>query len=188
LGLAGADYRIIASGPTALAAARAEAEQRVDYPVYVIDNAATGEAREVALTHTAFARRACSDIPSGPVLFVSGGELTVTIKGDGRGGPNSEYLLSLARAYLEAPERTDTLHAIACDTDGIDGSGDNAGAVLTPDLLARAAAQGLDAHAYLENNDAYGFFEALGGLVVTGPTGTNVNDFRALLLRSTVRT
>jgi hydroxypyruvate reductase len=118
------------------------------------------------------------------VLFLSGGELTVTITGDGHGGPNSEYLLSLARAWLEAPEAADTLHALACDTDGIDGSGDNAGAILTPDMLARAAARGLDARAYLHNNDAYAFFEALDSLVVTGPSGTNVNDFRALLLRA----
>ena len=91
---------------------------------------------------------------------------------------------SIARAWLEAPEPLDTLTALACDTDGIDGSGDNAGALLTPDMLARAAAQGLDAQAYLDNNDAYGFFETLDGLVVTGPSGTNVNDFRALLLRA----
>jgi len=187
LGLGGSDYRIIASGPAALAAARVEAERRVDYPVHVIDDAASGEAREVALDHAAVAHRACSEVPSGPVLFLSGGELTVTIKGDGRGGPNSEYLLSLARAWLESPEPLDTLTALACDTDGIDGSGDNAGALLTPDMLARAAAQGLDAQAYLDNNDAYGFFEALDGLVVTGPTGTNVNDFRALLLRGPTR-
>jgi glycerate 2-kinase len=184
LGLGGSDYRIIASGPAAIATAKAEAQRRVDYPVYVIDDAATGEAREVALDHAAVAHRACSEIPSGPVLFLSGGELTVTITGNGHGGPNSEYLLSLARAWLEAPEAADTLHALACDTDGIDGSGDNAGAILTPDMLARAAARGLDARAYLDNNDAYGFFEALDGLVVTGPSGTNVNDFRALLLRA----
>jgi glycerate 2-kinase len=98
--------------------------------------------------------------------------------GSGRGGRNSEYLLALAIALDGHPG----IHAIACDTDGIDGSEDNAGAVITPDTLARAHAAGLDARAYLDNNDAYGFFEALGDLVISGPTLTNVNDFRAILV------
>ena len=102
----------------------------------------------------------------------------MTITGDGRGGPNTEYLLALAIALDGAPD----IHAIACDTDGIDGSEDNAGAIVTPDTLARAAATGLDPAAYLVNNDAYSFFEALGDLVVTGPTRTNVNDFRAIVV------
>jgi hydroxypyruvate reductase len=122
----------------------------------------------------------------GPVLFLSGGELTVTLTGSGRGGPNTEYLLALALAFQEAGERWE-FHALACDTDGIDGSEDNAGAVVTPDTLARAAEAGLDAQAFLDNNDAYGFFAALGDLVVTGPTGTNVNDFRALQLQPSPR-
>ncbi len=97
---------------------------------------------------------------------------------DGRGGRNTEYLLSLAVA-LGGHRR---IHAIACDTDGIDGTEDNAGAIATPDTLARAAAAGLDPAAMLEANDAYRLFQALGDLVVTGPTRTNVNDFRAVLI------
>jgi len=182
-GLGGADYRIIANGPAAIAAAETEAHRCVDYPVHVIDNAATGEAREVARTHAAYANRAPGEIPQGPVLFLSGGELTVTLKGSGRGGPNTEYLLALALAVQETGGEPWAVHALACDTDGVDGSEDNAGALLTPDTLARAAAAGLDGQALLDNNDACGFFEALGDLVVTGATGTNVNDFRALLLR-----
>ena len=102
----------------------------------------------------------------------------MTIRGRGRGGRCAEFLLSLA-IELGGLERT---HAIACDTDGIDGSEDNAGALLGPDSLARAVAAGLDARRLLADNDGYGFFSALGDLVVTGPTRTNVNDYRAILL------
>lgn len=186
-GLREADYRIIASGPAAIAAAKAEAERRGDYPVHVIDDAATGEAREVAASHAADANRAADEGPDGPVLLLSGGELTVTLKGSGRGGPNTEYLLALVLAFQETGDARWAIHAIACDTDGVDGSEDNAGAIVTPDTLSRAAAAGLDPQALLDDNNAYRFFEALGDLVVTGPTGTNVNDFRALLLRPAPR-
>ena len=111
-------------------------------------------------------------------MLISGGEATVTIAGQGRGGPNAEYALALALAL----EGTAAIYAIACDTDGIDGSEDNAGALVGPDTLARARAASLDPAAHLADNDAYGFFEALGDLVVTGPTRTNVNDFRAILI------
>jgi glycerate 2-kinase len=187
LGPGGADYRIIASGPAAIAAAEAEAKQRVDYPVHVIDKAATGEARDVAANHAAYANRAAEEIPEGPLLLLSGGELTVTLKGSGRGGPNTEYLLALALIFQGHGEARWAIHALACDTDGIDGSEDNAGAMVSPDTLKRAQAAGLDAQAFLDNNDAYGFFAALGDLVVTGPTGTNVNDFRALLVEAQPR-
>ena len=113
-----------------------------------------------------------------PVLLLSGGETTVTIAGNGRGGPNAEYALALAIVL----GGHSGIHAIACDTDGIDGSEDNAGAIIAPDTLLRADAKELDAWGYLQNNDAYGFFEALGDLVMTGPTLTNVNDFRAILI------
>jgi hydroxypyruvate reductase len=112
-------------------------------------------------------------------VILSGGETTVTLRGKGRGGRNTEYLLSLAIALGEANGR----FAIAADTDGIDGSENNAGAIITPDTLKRARALGLDAEAHLAANDAYGFFENLGDLVFTGPTRTNVNDFRAMLIR-----
>jgi hydroxypyruvate reductase len=111
-------------------------------------------------------------------VLLSGGETTVTVRGNGRGGRNAEFLLALAVAL----DGHDKVWAIACDTDGIDGTEDNAGAVLGPDSLARAAARGLDAKAQLADNDGYGFFAGLGDLVITGPTRTNVNDFRAILV------
>src|SRR6185503_12882540 len=114
----------------------------------------------------------------GLTVILSGGETTVTIKGKGRGGRNAEFALALAIALAGKSH----ISAIAGDTDGIDGSEDNAGAVVGPDTLDRAMAQGLDAAAFLANNDAYSFFAALGNLVVTGPTRTNVNDFRAILV------
>jgi hydroxypyruvate reductase len=113
-------------------------------------------------------------------VLLSGGETTVTLRGKGRGGRNAEFLLALTVALEGAPG----IHAIACDTDGIDGSEDNAGALSGPASLARAAAAGLDAKAMLANNDGYGFFAGLGDLVITGPTLTNVNDFRAVLISS----
>jgi len=102
----------------------------------------------------------------------------VTVRAEGRGGPNAEFVLGLARALNGAPG----IHAIACDTDGIDGTEDNAGALCGPDTLARARAAGLDPDAALAGNDAWGFFAALGDLVVSGPTLTNVNDIRAILV------
>ncbi|NJD34546.1 MAG: glycerate kinase, partial [Betaproteobacteria bacterium] len=115
---------------------------------------------------------------SAPCLLRSGGETSVTVKGGGRGGRNAEFLLGLALALGGHPR----LHAIAGDTDGIDGSEDNAGALLLPDTAARAAAAGIDLRARLAENDAYSVFAALDDLVVTGPTRTNVNDFRAILV------
>jgi hydroxypyruvate reductase len=113
-----------------------------------------------------------------PCVIISGGETTVTVRGTGRGGRNAEFLLSLAVALEGHPD----IHAVACDTDGIDGSEDNAGALYSPDSLARGAEKDLRAKTLLENNDGYGFFSALDDLVVSGPTRTNVNDFRAVLI------
>ena len=113
-----------------------------------------------------------------PAVLLSGGETTVTVKGTGRGGRNVEFLLALTVALDGAPG----IAALACDTDGIDGTEDNAGAIAYPDSIARAAASGIRAAAALADNDGYGFFAALGDLVVTGPTLTNVNDFRAILV------
>ena len=115
---------------------------------------------------------------SPPVALISGGECTVTVRGGGRGGRCTEFLLSLAIDLAGLP----AAHAIACDTDGIDGSEDNAGAVLLPDSLERAARLGLDPRKLLADNDAYGFFSRLEELVVTGPTRTNVNDYRVILI------
>jgi len=111
-------------------------------------------------------------------VLLSGGETTVTVRGPGRGGRNSEYLLALGLALGGHPG----ICAVACDTDGIDGASPAAGAIVTSDTLARARRAGVDPLAALAANDSYGFFAALGDLVVTGPTGTNVNDFRAILV------
>ena len=138
-----------------------------------------GEAKDVGQQHAELARSAKRENKT--KLILSGGETTVTVdaqKPSGKGGRNVEYLLSLAIA-LKGEEG---IYAIAADTDGIDGSEDNAGAIITPDTLARAKALNLDAEKMLEHHDAYSFFEALGDLVMTGPTRTNVNDFRAIFI------
>ncbi len=137
----------------------------------------TGEAREVASAQEALARQIAGR-GEPPVAIVSGGECTVTVRGGGRGGRCTEFLLALAIGLDGLPK----VQAIACDTDGIDGSEDNAGAVLLPDSLSRAARRGVDARKLLADNDAYGFFSSLGDLVETGPTRTNVNDYRAILI------
>jgi len=145
-----------------------------------LGDSVTGEAREVAKVYGALARQVrAHGVPwAPPVALISGGECTVTLRGRGRGGRCTEFLLSLA---VNLGGATD-IHALACDTDGIDGSEDNAGATLAPDALARAAALGLRADRMLDDNDGYGFFSALGELVVTGPTRTNVNDYRVILV------
>ena len=115
---------------------------------------------------------------SGRVALISGGECTVTVRGNGRGGRCAEFLVSLVDDLNGAED----IHALACDTDGIDGTEDNAGAIAAPDSLARAARLNLNAAKLLANNDGYSFFAALDDLVVTGPTRTNVNDYRAILI------
>ena len=112
------------------------------------------------------------------MALISGGETTVTLRGSGRGGRNAEFLLALTVALDGQPG----IHALACDTDGIDGTEDNAGAIAGPDSLARGRANGLDAKAMLADNDGYGFFAGIDDLIVTGPTRTNVNDFRVILV------
>jgi hydroxypyruvate reductase len=147
----------------------------------VLGDSVTGEASEVAKVYAALARevRAHGRPEQPPVALISGGETTVTLRGKGRGGRCSEFLLSLA---VELDGLDDTW-ALACDTDGIDGSENNAGALLAPDSPRRARALGVDAKKLLANNDGYGYFSALGDLVVTGPTRTNVNDYRVILVR-----
>ncbi|WP_414833484.1 glycerate kinase type-2 family protein [Afifella sp. YEN Y35] len=137
-----------------------------------------GEARQLGAEHGRLARtKLARGELARPFVLLSGGETTVTLRGNGRGGRNAEYLLALAIALDSA----EGIYALSCDTDGIDGSEDNAGALCAPDTLARAKDLGLDAHDALARNDAYSFFEALGDLVISGPTLTNVNDFRAIL-------
>ncbi|HLY57295.1 MAG TPA: glycerate kinase [Stellaceae bacterium] len=171
---ANAEPHMIVTPRDALEAAAAVAEVQ-GYRAVMLGDALEGEARELAAEHAALAKSRAGEAP---LALLSGGETTVTVRGKGRGGRNAEYLLALAVALDGAPG----IAAIAGDTDGIDGTEDNAGAIVLPDTLARAASLGADAAAYLAANDAYGFFEKLGDLVVTGPSLTNVNDFRAILI------
>jgi hydroxypyruvate reductase len=174
------ENRVIATARQSLeAAAKLFRENGVE-PV-ILGDSITGEAREVAKVMAAIAREIhAHGAPfKPPVALLSGGECTVTVRGtNGRGGRCGEFLLALG---LELAGTAD-VHAIAADTDGIDGSENNAGALLSPDSLSRASAQGLDARKFLAANDSYGIFSALGDLVVTGPTRTNVNDYRAILI------
>jgi hydroxypyruvate reductase len=175
--LAHCETHVIATAQQALQAAAACARQHGVTPL-VLGDSIEGESRDIAFMHAAIARQAYrySEPVGRPCVLLSGGETTVTVRGDGRGGRAAEFLLALA-SVLELPA-----WALACDTDGIDGTEDNAGAWFGPDVAARAAAQGLLAKDYLANNDGYGYFDALGQLIVTGPTRTNVNDFRAIYL------
>jgi glycerate 2-kinase len=179
--LANAEAIIVARPQQSLEAAAARARAAGITPV-ILGDALEGEAREVGKMLAGIAlqvRRHGQPAPS-PCVLLSGGETTVTVRGQGRGGRNAELLLALAIQLHGAP----VISALAADTDGIDGSEDNAGAVALPDTLARARAKGLDARAMLADNDAYGFFAGLGDLVITGPTLTNVNDFRAILIEA----
>ena len=174
--LARAEAHIIARPQESLEAAATAARAAGITPI-ILGDAIEGEAREVARAMAQTALQAARENKS-PCVLLSSGETTVTVRGHGRGGRNAEFLLALAIALDGAPG----IHAIACDTDGIDGSEDNAGALIGPDTLARAAALGLAPQARLDDNDGYGVFSALGDLVMTGPTRTNVNDFRAILV------
>ncbi len=177
--LATAEFHYIATPMASLEAAADVCRQHAITPQILGDDL-EGEARDLANEHAAAARAIAAALKPGdtPVALISGGETTVTVRGTGRGGRNAEYLLALAIALDGAPG----IHAIACDTDGIDGSEDNAGAIIGPDTLTRAKTAGLDAGAFLADNDGYTFFQHLGDLVMTGPTLTNVNDFRAILI------
>ena len=177
--LARASHRIIASARVSLEAAAEIARAQGVTPL-ILGASIEGEAREVGRAQAAIARQVVMEggPTARPCVLLSGGETTVTVRHAGRGGRNGEFLLG---ALIEL-DGLAGVHALAADTDGIDGTEDNAGALIGPDSLARAAALGLDARACLEANDSYGLFAALGDLVVTGPTRTNVNDFRALLV------
>jgi hydroxypyruvate reductase len=185
--LARSEFVLVATPQRALEAAAAAARRSGVFPI-VLGDAIEGEARDAALVHAGIARQAAAaklvlgeQAAPLPLVLLSGGETTVTVRGNGRGGRNAEFLLALALAIGGEPG----VFALACDTDGIDGSEDNAGAVIAPDTIARAAALGIDLKARLADNDAYGAFLALRDLVVTGPTRTNVNDFRAILVLGT---
>ncbi|HKY94991.1 MAG TPA: glycerate kinase [Kiloniellales bacterium] len=177
--LAGSKLHLIARPQASLEAAATLAREAGVTPV-ILGDALEGEARELgkAMAGIALQVRRHGQPAKAPALLLSGGETTVTLRGKGRGGRNAEFLLGLALAL----DGADGIWGLAADTDGIDGSEDNAGALLGADSLARARAAGRDPRADLANNDAWGFFDAVGDLVVTGPTKTNVNDFRAVLV------
>jgi glycerate-2-kinase len=174
------ETRVVVSPHESFQSARRKAEA-LGLNVLYLGDRIEGEAREVAKVHAAIAQEiALRDAPvRKPCLLLSGGETSVTVRGKGRGGRNVEFLLALAIALGGNPH----VHALAADTDGIDGLEPIAGAVIDPQSLARARSLGLDPMAMLENNDAHSLFERLGCQVDTGPTHTNVNDFRALLIR-----
>ncbi|MBO23290.1 MAG: glycerate kinase [Rhodospirillaceae bacterium] len=170
---------VIVARPDEMLVAAEGAARQAGLAVMSLGANLEGEARDLGAAHAALARELQrSRADEVPILILSGGETTVTVTGDGRGGRNAEYALSLAAALAGASG----IYAIACDTDGIDGVEDNAGVIVTPDSLERSAAAGFEAMDVLARNDAYSLFAAIGDLVVTGPTRTNVNDFRAILI------
>jgi glycerate 2-kinase len=177
--LAHAEYRIIATPQKALDAAAQVARAEGVTPI-ILSDSIEGEARDVGKVLAALARQvALRQEPfAPPCVLLSGGETTVTVRGDGRGGRNVECLLALVLALHGRPG----IFALACDTDGVDGVEEIAGAIATPDTLARGFERGRNAARDLDRNDAHAFFETLGDSVITGPTRTNVNDFRAILI------
>ena len=182
--LARAEIRLIATPQMALVAA-AKVAQRAGVPALLLGDSIEGEARDVGKVMAGIAK---SVVQHGqpvkpPCVLLSGGETTVTVRGKGRGGRNVEFLLSLAVALGDVPG----VWAIAGDTDGVDGAEEVAGATVTPDTISRAWSRGIRPADRLADNDGHGFFASLGDQVITGPTRTNVNDFRALLILDTAR-
>jgi hydroxypyruvate reductase len=171
------EVHVIAGPQVSLLAAAREAES-LGVPALILADSVEGESRDVGTAFAAIARQARHHgqpmVP--PCVILSGGETTVSISGSGRGGPNTEFALGMALNLAGEAG----ISALACDTDGIDGSEDNAGGFIDASSLQRGRDLGLDPSALLENNDAWSFFDAVGDLVVTGPTNTNVNDFRAI--------
>lgn len=174
---------VIVAAPSQSIEAAAQLARKKGIDVRILGDALEGEARDLGRQHAIHALEIQRDLPSdaAPVLLLSGGECTVTRNGDGCGGPNAEYALSAAIALDGAKN----IHAIACDTDGVDGAAEVAGAIISPDTLVKALEQGLDAGNYLRRNDSHSFFATIQGQVITGPTLTNVNDFRAILIEPT---
>ncbi len=182
--LASIETHLIATPQMALEAAAAVAA-KAGITAHILGDSLEGEARDVGTVMAGIARQAASRGQpfSPPCVLLSGGETTVTVRGRGRGGRNVEFLLAFGIALNGQPG----IHALAGDTDGVDGQEDIAGAYLAPDTLARAWSQGIKPRDRLADNDGHGFFEALGDSVITGPTLTNVNDFRAILVSETAR-
>jgi len=177
--LQGSTLRMVTAPQMALEAA-AEVARAAGITPYILGDSLEGESRDVAKVLGGMARQVVlhGQPFQTPCVLLSGGETTVTIRGTGRGGRNVEFLLALGVALAGTPG----VYALAGDTDGVDGAEEIAGALLTPDSLARAWAQGMNPRRFLDNNDAHSFFQALGDSVITGPTLTNVNDFRAILI------
>jgi hydroxypyruvate reductase len=171
---------VIFAAPSQSLAAAADMAVESGMTVRILGDAIEGEARDIAASHAHLALDVQAAMQPGdaPMILLSGGELTVTQRGDGIGGPNAEYALALAIALAGAPG----IHAIACDTDGVDGAAEVAGATLGPGTLAEAHRRDVHPAAALARNDAHSFFGAIGAQVVTGPTLTNVNDFRAIMI------
>ncbi len=176
--------RIIAAPQLALEAAAAVA-RKAGIAAHILGDSLEGEARDVGRVMAGIARQvALRGQPfAAPCVLLSGGETTVTVRGSGRGGRNVEFLLALALALDGHPD----IYALAGDTDGVDGMEEIAGALIAPDTLARAWAMGMPPRKHLDDNDGHGFFEALNDQVITGPTLTNVNDFRAILIGAGAR-
>jgi hydroxypyruvate reductase len=175
----GNTVHVVASAKVSLEAASA-ASSKMGIPAVILSDSLEGEAREAGAFHAAIAREIENNARpfQRPVVLLSGGETTVTVKGRGKGGRNTEFLLSLALSISS----TKSFYALAADTDGIDGSEDNAGAFVDSESIDRMLDRGVRAEDHLINNDAWTAFEAIGDLFVCGPTGTNVNDFRAILI------
>ena len=173
--LSTSETRIIAAPAQSLAAAAALAS---DIDVRILGDAIEGEARNLAQSQVALALQIAAEKHTRPVLLLSGGECTVTRRGNGIGGPNAEYVLAAGHVLNGHPQ----IHVLACDTDGVDGAAEVAGAYAGPDMRELAKTQKLNSQSALENNDAHSFFDKAGGQIVTGPTLTNVNDFRAILI------
>jgi hydroxypyruvate reductase len=177
--LAGNEVRMITAPQMALEAA-AEVARAAGVTPHILGDSLEGEARDLGKALAGMTRQVVTRGQpfTPPCVLLSGGETTVTLKGNGRGGRNVEFLLALGIALDGLPG----VHAMAGDTDGVDGVEEIAGAVLTPDSLARAWALGIQPRNSLDRNDGHGFFQALGDSVITGPTLTNVNDFRAIVI------
>ena len=171
---------VIYAAPSQSLAAAADLARDSGFEPQILGDAIEGEARDVAVTHSALALEEQAQLgpDDTPKILLSGGELTVTRRGSGIGGPNADYALALALAL----DGAEGIHAIACDTDGVDGAAEVAGATISPDTCKLAQTSRVSAADALENNDAHGFFAAIDQQVITGPTLTNVNDFRAILV------
>jgi len=174
---------IMIATPQASLEAAAEVAREAGVTPVILGDSIEGESRDVALVHAGIARQCAmrGQPQEPPCVLISGGETTITLKGKGKGGRNTEFLLALAIAL----DGLEGVYALAGDTDGVDGSEDNAGALIDPDTLARAEKAGLNPKAMLADNDPYTFFKGIGDLLETGPTMTNVNDLRAILIEKT---